>query len=280
MMVRGQEEEILIASLREDIGSGDITSSFLVPERKTARASLGAKADFVLAGMPVAERVFSLADSFIQFKPGRKDGDRIKKGMVLAKISGNARSILAAERTALNLLQRMSGIATLAAEYVKCIRGLKVRITDTRKTAPGLRQFDKYAVRTGGGYNHRFGLFDGILIKDNHIALSGGITKAVRMARKAAHHLLKIEVEVKNLKEAREAAVSGADVIMLDNMSIDAMKKAVGLIKSHDKRILVEASGSISIDNVRTVALTGVDIISVGALTHSAGAADISLTFD
>lgn len=279
-MMPGIEDEILITALREDIGSGDITSSCLIPEGQAGRASLRAKADFVLAGMPIAEKVFLLADSAITFRPLKRDGSRIKKGTVLAKIRGHATGILMAERTALNLLQRMSGIATLTAEYVKSIRGLSARITDTRKTAPGLRQFDKYAVKVGGGFNHRFGLFDGILIKDNHINPAGGIRQAIKKAREKAHHLLKIEVEVKNLMEAREAVAAGADVIMLDNMHPDAMRKAAGLIRSRNDRILVEASGSISLDNVRKIAETGVDIISVGALTHSAGAADISLTFD
>ena len=185
-----------------------------------------------------------------------------------------------AERTALNILQRLSGIATLTDTYVRLTGGFKVKIVDTRKTAPGLRVLDKYAVRVGGGHNHRYGLFDGILIKDNHIAAVGGVGKAVKLVRAGAHHLLKVEVEVKNLSEVQEALKAGADVIMLDNMPIDKMEKAIRIIRKKDQNTIIEASGDIGLENVRNVAETGVDIISIGALTHSAPAADISLKFN
>jgi nicotinate-nucleotide pyrophosphorylase (carboxylating) len=219
-------------------------------------------------------------DSNARFSGIKKDGDRIVPGQVLAKVKGNTRSLLMAERTALNILQRLSGIATLTDQYVRQTGGFNVRIADTRKTAPGLRILDKYAVRIGGGHNHRFGLFDGILIKDNHIAAVGSLGKAVELARAGAHHLLKVEVEVKNLSEVKEALAAGADLIMLDNMSGDKMEKAIHMIRKKDQNIMIEASGDIGLANVRNVAQTGVDIISVGALTHSAPAADISLKFN
>jgi nicotinate-nucleotide pyrophosphorylase (carboxylating) len=267
------------AALEEDIGSGDITTISLIPKKHASSASLIAKSDVVLSGLTFAERTFTLLDRNLKFRTIKKDGSRVSSGTVVAKIKGSTRSILTAERTALNILQRLSGIATLTDEYVNAVKGLETAIVDTRKTAPGLRYFDKYAVKTGGGTNHRFGLFDGVLIKDNHLSAAGGVAKAVKLARGRAHHLLKIEVEVKNLKEVREAVLAGADIIMLDNMQPDRVKKAVKIIREKDPSITIEASGNVSLKNVRRIAQTGVDMISIGALTHSAPAADISLKF-
>jgi nicotinate-nucleotide pyrophosphorylase (carboxylating) len=278
--MRSDIDHILINALREDIGNDDVTTSSLISENSSSLAAVKAKGDFVLAGLLYAQRVFTLMDGNSRFSGFKKEGDRIRPGQILAKVKGNTRSLLMAERTALNILQRLSGIATITDKYVRQTDGFKARIADTRKTAPGLRVLDKYAVRVGGGHNHRYGLFDGILIKDNHIAAVGGVGKAVKLTRAGAHHLLKVEVEVKNLSEVKEALTAGADVIMLDNMPMDKMEKAIHTIRKKDQNIIIEASGDISLENVRNVAETGVDIISVGALTHSAPAADISLKFN
>jgi nicotinate-nucleotide pyrophosphorylase (carboxylating) len=278
--MRSDIDHILINAIREDIGNDDVTTSSLISENSSSLASVKAKGEFVLAGMHFMQRVFTLIDGNLKFSGLKKDGDSTRPGLILAKVRGNTRSLLMAERTALNILQRLSGIATLTDKYVRQTGGFKAKIADTRKTAPGLRILDKYAVRVGGGHNHRYGLFDGILIKDNHIAAVGGVGKAVKLARERAHHLLKIEIEVKNLSEVKEALRAGADVIMLDNMPMDKMKKAVHIINTENQNTIIEASGDISLENVRNVAETGVDIISVGALTHSAPAADISLKFN
>lgn len=272
-------DRVLLSALKEDIGNGDITSSAVIPARHKSKAVIVAKEDFVLAGLVFAERVFKLVDNNLKFSALKKDGSRIKKGAQIAKISGNTSAILAAERTVLNLLQRISGIATVTDRFVRAVQDLNVEIADTRKTVPGLRYFDKYAVRAGGGTNHRFGLFDGILIKDNHISAAGGIGTAIKRARRGAHHLLKIEVEVKNLREVSQALKAGADTIMLDNMTPKAMTRAVARIRAKDPSVTVEASGNVNLDNLRSVAESGVDIISVGSLTHSANASDISLKF-
>jgi nicotinate-nucleotide pyrophosphorylase (carboxylating) len=265
---------IIERALQEDIGPGDVTTEATIPAETTSTAEMLAKQELVLAGLDVAREVFHYLDSAIQFTPLANDGDRIKKGTVVARVSGSTRVLLAGERVALNLLQHMSGIATLTAMYVEKVRGLKVEVLDTRKTLPGLRQLEKYAVRLGGGKNHRFGLYDGVLIKDNHIKAAGGITQAVESARRHAHHLLKIEVETKNLEEVREALAAKADIIMLDNMPIDMMREAVKLIAG---RALVEASGNVTLETIRAIAETGVDFVSSGSLTHSAPAADISM---
>jgi nicotinate-nucleotide pyrophosphorylase (carboxylating) len=270
-------DNILLNALHEDIGNGDVTTSALVPEKHVSNAVIIAKGDFILAGLPFAEKIFKLTDRNIKFRAVNKDGSMIKAKTIIAKISGNTGNLLMAERTALNLLQRLSGIATLTDKYVQSVKNLKVKITDTRKTAPGLRFFDKYAVRTGGGCNHRFGLFDGVLIKDNHIAAIGGVGKAVKLARAKAHHLFNIEVEVKNITEVKEALSAGADVIMLDNMNVDMMKRAVSIIRRKAPDVLIEASGNVTFENVRSIAATGVDLISIGAITHSAPASDISM---
>ncbi len=274
-----ETDEVLLRALQEDIGSGDVTALSLIEDGDMSEAVIIAKGDLVLAGLQFAERVFYLVDDRVAFRALKKEGSRIRKGEKIAKIRGKTGSLLSAERTALNILQRTSGIATLTREYVNAVKGFRVMITDTRKTAPGLRFFDKYAVRTGGGRNHRFGLYDGVLIKDNHIAAAGGIGKAVRRVRSGAHHLLKVEIETGSMSEVRDALKAGADVIMLDNMPEERMKKAVHLIRSTDGPVTIEASGGIDLNNVRRVAGTGVDLISVGALTHSAPAADLSLEF-
>ena len=273
-------DKIIKNALEEDIGSGDITTTSLIPEDSVSSASLTAKSGFILAGLPFAKRTFELVDKDLKFKTLKKEGSHVKARTVVATIKGSTSSLLTAERTALNILQRVSGIATLTNEYVKVVKGLRTRIVDTRKTAPGLRVFDKYAVKTGMGTNHRFGLFDGVLIKDNHIAAAGGVSKAIKLVRGKAHHLLKIEVEVKNIKEVKEAISACADIIMLDNMQHDKIKKSVDIIRKNAPSITIEASGNVSLETVRRIAETGVDLISIGALTHSAQAADISLKFE
>ncbi|TAN41373.1 MAG: carboxylating nicotinate-nucleotide diphosphorylase [Nitrospirae bacterium] len=265
--------ELLRHALEEDIGHGDITTSLIVPSENVSSALFVAKGNFVLAGFPFAREVFSLLDPETTFKTFFNEGAKVSRGDVLAEVAGKTRILLAGERTSLNILQRLSGIATLTSEFVDQVRGTRARIVDTRKTTPGLRFMEKYAVKKGGGINHRFGLFDGILIKDNHIEEVGSITEAIARA-KAGHHLAKIEVEVENLKELEEAIRAGADIIMLDNMSVPDMTEAV---RQAAGRVTIEASGNMSLENVRSVADTGVDLISVGALTHSAVAADISM---
>ena len=265
---------LIRSALEEDIGAGDATTAAVLTGQETGTAQASAKADMVLAGMGVFRETFLFLDPDVRFTGCLDDGREIKHGEILAELSGRLASILTAERTALNFLQRMSGIATTTRRYVQAVAGTRARILDTRKTAPGLRVLDKYAVRIGGGLNHRFALYDGVLIKDNHITAAGGITPAIQRARQKIAHTLKIEVEVKNLGEVREALAAGADVIMLDNMMPEAMSEAVRLIGG---RVPVEASGNVTLANVRQIAETGVDLISVGALTHSVSAADISL---
>ncbi|OGW53199.1 MAG: nicotinate-nucleotide diphosphorylase (carboxylating) [Nitrospirae bacterium RBG_19FT_COMBO_55_12] len=260
-------------ALSEDIGPGDITTEATIPEDATSTAEMLAKQDLVLAGLDVAGEVFHYLDPRVQFTPLAKDGDKIKAGTVLARVSGKTRVLLTGERVALNFLQHLSGIATLTAKYVEKLKGLKVEVLDTRKTLPGLRHLEKHAVRMGGGKNHRMGLYDMVLIKDNHIKAAGGITKAVEAARKKAGQL-KIEVETRNLEEAREALAAKVDIIMLDNMPVETMREAVNLIAG---RTLVEASGNVTLDTIRTIAETGVNFISTGSITHSAPAADISM---
>ena len=269
-----QIKNIIEAALAEDIGTGDITTQATVSPQKKGRAVAVAKSDFVIAGIDVFEAAFQCLDSNIKVKKNIADGHRAKKGDVIAEVAGSLSNILQAERVALNLFQRMCGIASLTAKYVEAVRKTKSRILDTRKTVPGLRVLDKMAVRIGGGRNHRTGLYDGVLIKDNHVEAAGGITAAVTAQRKRLSNTLKIEVGTKNMREVREALACGVDIIMLDNMTIDAMKKAVDFVAG---RALLEASGNVSLHRVREIAFTGVDLISVGELTHSVRAADISL---
>jgi nicotinate-nucleotide pyrophosphorylase (carboxylating) len=266
--------KIIKTALAEDIGTGDITTEATVSGKKKGRAVAIAKDNFVIAGVDVFAETFLFLDKNIKFKKLLNDGYRVKKGDVIAEVSGCLANILRAERVSLNLFQRMSGIATLTAKYVEAVSGTKAKILDTRKTVPGLRVLDKLAVRIGGGCNHRIGLYDGVLIKDNHIEAAGGITAAVESQKKHLLQAMKIEVETRNIKEVKEALDCGVDIIMLDNMNIPAMKKAVDFVNG---RALIEASGKVSLQNVAAIAAIGVDFISVGELTHSVRAADISL---
>lgn len=270
-------DALLRAALEEDVGTGDITSESCIPADAVSRGGFRAKEDMVVCGLAVAQRVFALVDPSVVFTPLTADGAHAKKGDILARVEGCSRSILTGERVSLNLMQRMCGIATRTAEAVAAVAGTKARIVDTRKSTPGLRVLEKYAVRVGGGSNHRFNLADGILIKDNHIRAAGGITQAVEAVRVNAPHTLRIEVETETLDEVREALAAGADIIMLDNMDNDTMRAAVGIIAG---RAITEASGNMGDRDLRAVAETGVDVISIGALTHSVRAADISLKFN
>ncbi len=271
-----QVEQIITLALNEDIGTGDITTLSTIPADKTATGRFVAKEDMILCGVALAEHIFKRVDPSIRLEANFNDGDAVKKGDVIAVVSGNAQNVLTGERTALNFMQRLTGIATRTHASVAEIAGTKAKITDTRKTTPGLRVLEKYAVRVGGGTNHRFNLADGVLIKDNHIAVSGGIKNAVKNARAVIPHTLKIEVEVETKEQLSEALDASADIIMLDNMSNDLMRECVGIIAG---RALVEASGNMGEKSLREVAETGVDIISIGALTHTVKAADISLKF-
>ncbi len=268
-------DRLVQAALDEDIGSGDITSSTIVHAATLASATIKAKSKGIVCGLDAASAAFRLVDPGLSFVPQLGDGHEVAgKGESIAVVAGSARSILTAERVALNFLQRLSGIATITKQFVTAVSATSATIVDTRKTTPILRVLEKYAVRVGGGKNHRFGLFDGVLIKDNHIAAAGGIEAAVRAARLRVPHTLRIEVEAAKITQVQEALAAGADIIMLDNMSISQMTEAVNLI---DGRAITEASGGVSLQSVREIAQTGVDLISVGMLTHSAPSVDISL---
>lgn len=269
-----EPSDLIKYALQEDIGFGDITTSLTIPENSVSTAHIIAKSRFVLAGIPFARKVFSILDPELSFKTFIDDGANVKKGDIIIELHGRTHSILSGERTCLNILQRLSGIATLTSHFVKKIDGTDAKIVDTRKTSPCLRIMEKYAVKIGRGYNHRFGLFDGILIKDNHIKAAGGIKKAVKLAKKSCNHLQKIEVEVGSIPELIEAIDAGADVVMLDNMKLEDIKKAV---KIADKKVILEVSGNVTLKNIRSIAETGVDLISIGAITHSAPSSDISL---
>lgn len=265
-------QELIKTALKEDIGKGDVTTKLVLPQKKQVTAAIIAKEKGVLAGINIAQQVFYTLDKKLKFLAKQRDGNRIAPNTTIALVSGDARSILTAERTALNFMQHLSGIATTTNKYVSAVKGTKAQILDTRKTIPGLRTLEKYAVRVGGGRNHRFGLDDMILIKANHIKTAGGIEPALLSAKKGNRKRLKLEIEVKNLGEVKTALSLNARLIMLDNMGLKEMRKAVRLGKAK-----FEASGGINLRNVRKVAKTGVDYISVGALTHSAPALDISL---
>lgn len=260
--------------LNEDIGTGDLTTNSIVSAQAVSTGFIVAKENGVLAGMPVAEEVFRYLDPDLRLQRRADEGSLVEPGQVLAELKGKARAILTGERLALNFLQRLSGIATRTAQLTLLLANTKAFIVDTRKTTPGLRMLEKYAVRVGGGHNHRCGLYDAVLIKDNHIKAAGGITLAVAAARRAGSLTAKIEVEVESLAQLHEALAAQADIIMLDNMSLEMMREAVTLVAN---RALLEASGGISEKNIQAVAATGVDLISVGALTHSARSLDISL---
>lgn len=269
--------ELVAQALAEDIGPGDITTETTVPAGLRARGVFLAKATGVLSGLDVAAECFRQLDPACDFQARLAEGDEFAPGTTLAVVTGSARALLTAERTALNFLQRLCGTATLTRAYVDRVAGTKARIVDTRKTTPGLRQLQKTAVRAGGGHNHRFALYDGVLLKDNHLALAGGVAAAVAAARAGAPHTLRVEVEVTNLPQLEEAIAAGADVALLDNMDLASLRQAVQLAAG---RIVLEASGGVNLDTVSAIAATGVDLISVGALTHSAPAVDISLEIE
>lgn len=267
--------ELLVkAALAEDIGNGDITTSAIVSRAAKGEAEIIAREDMVVAGLFIAEKTFKLLDTRSVFHPNFKDGHSVKKGSVMATVSGRLSALLTGERVALNFLQRLSGISSMTREFIRRIDNPEVKLLDTRKTTPCLRVLEKYAVKAGGGYNHRFGLFDAVLIKDNHIAAAGGVKQAVGRVLKRYRDGVPIEVEVTNFKEVREAVEAGADIIMLDNMDAAKIRKSLKMIKD---MALVEVSGGVTLANIREIAATGVDFISVGALTHSAPSVDISM---
>ncbi|USB33325.1 carboxylating nicotinate-nucleotide diphosphorylase [Paenibacillus sp. YPG26] len=263
--------------LREDVGSGDVTTSVTIPFGHESKGIIHAKDDGIIAGIPVAQLVFEVVDPMLTFKAHAEEGQYAAKGTVLIEVEGSTHSILTGERLALNLLQRLSGIATRTRAYVDALEGLDVRLVDTRKTTPGHRMLEKYAVRMGGGANHRFGLYDAVMIKDNHIKGAGGIAQAVGRARANIPHTMTIEVETENMEQVEEALAAGADIIMLDNMQPELMKQAVQRIKSSAPHVTVEASGNVSLATLRGIAESGVDVISVGRLTYSFESLDISL---
>lgn len=261
-------------ALEEDISSEDVSTNAVTPEYQKGEVQLICKEDGILAGLPVFARVFALLDVDTEVETYVKDGDAVKRGQLLAKITGDVRVLLSGERTALNYLQRMSGIATYTHTVAKMLEGTKTRLLDTRKTTPCMRVFEKYAVRTGGGENHRYNLSDGVLLKDNHIGAAGGVKEAVQAARAYAPFVRKIEVETENLQMVKEAVEAGADIIMLDNMTADEMAEAIRII---DGRAQTECSGNMTRENIETITRLGVDFVSSGALTHSAPILDISL---
>jgi len=267
-------EHLIKIALEEDIGPGDITTENLVADNIKGIGEIVAKEPLVIAGLDIARQVFEHLDPDISFRPNFSDGDFIEKGKKVLEVEGELRALLMGERTALNFLQHLSGIATHVCSYMDSIANKNVRLVDTRKTTPGWRALEKYAVRVGGAHNHRMGLYDGVLIKDNHIAVCGSIKKAIESIKNKLSHLVKIEVEVSGIDEVKEALEAGADVIMLDNMDIYQIKEAIELING---KSVVEISGGITIDSLNQLADTGVDIISAGALTHSARSVDISM---
>ena len=269
-------DSFLLAALNEDIGTGDITTTCCVSVDAVSTGKFIAKENGIICGLGIISRVFTLLDNSVSLTARVEDGTAVNKGDVIADIAGPSQAILTGERTALNILQYLSGIATATAAASGAAVGTKTKIVDTRKVIPGMRTLAKYAVRCGGGCNHRFGLSDGILIKDNHIAASGGIANAITLARTGSPHTLKIEIEVESIDQVTQALDSGADIIMLDNMSIEDMTEAVKLING---RALTEASGNMGDRDIKAVAATGVDFISIGALTHTVRALDISLRF-
>lgn len=280
------KQQLIRNALKEDIGRADITSRILLPPREKLKAEILLKEDAIIAGLDIAKMIFKTLDRSVRFDAQCADGSSQRAGKVIVKLKGNARGILSGERTALNFLSHLCGIAALTGKFVSAVRPYKVKIMDTRKTIPGLRELQKYAVRIGGGYNHRRGLWDGVLIKDNHIAASGlrfrdfSLGELVRAVQKKSPRSLKIEIEVKNLREFKEALGAGPDIIMLDNMKIADIRKAVAIRRAAGgarQETLLEVSGGVSLNNAREIAATGIDIISIGALTHSVRAVDMSL---
>lgn len=269
-------DAVINNALEEDIHYVDVTTDYLLPDGHTSEAYYVAKAEGVVCGLDIAKRVFELVGSNVKFNANMKDGDKVRKGDIIATMSGDTKTLLKGERTALNILQHLSGIATATNHCVELVKGTNAKITDTRKTLPGLRRMQKYAVTVGGGYNHRYNLSEGAMLKDNHIDVYGGITPAVTALRQKIGHMTKIEVEVRSLEELEEALNVGCEIIMLDNMSCADMTKAVEITAG---RALLEASGNVTEENIAQVAATGVDIISLGALTHSVMCFDISMRF-
>ncbi len=267
-------DELILGALREDISSEDLSTNAVMPHAQKGEAQLICKQDGVLAGLSVFQRVFELLDADIRVEFSFSDGDKVKNGELIGTITGDIRAILSGERTALNYLQRMSGIATYTNSIATLLSGSKVKLLDTRKTTPNNRIFEKYAVKTGGGYNHRYNLSDGVLLKDNHIGAAGGVKEAVTMAKEYAPFVRKIEIECETVEMVKEAVEAGADIIMLDNMSVEEMEKAIALI---DGRAEIECSGNVTKENIERYISLGVDYISSGALTHSAPIMDISL---
>lgn len=267
-------DDYIIAALKEDITSEDVSTNAIMPEDQAGKADLICKQDGIICGLKVFERVFYLLDDKSRFETEVKDGDFVKKGQLIGVIYGDIKALLSGERTALNYLQRMSGIATYTNKYVEVLKGSKTKLLDTRKTTPGMRAFEKYAVKCGGGTNHRYNLSDGVLLKDNHISSAGGVKKAIEMARDYAPFVRKIEIEVETLDQLKEAVEAKADIIMLDNMDLATMKTAVDMI---DGRAEIEVSGNVTEDRLRDIASIGVDYVSSGAITYSAPIMDLSL---
>lgn len=280
MMFNGYNENLVESIrqwLREDVGSGDITSLSTIAVGHESKGIIHAKDEGIIAGIPLAKLVFEIVDPSLSFVAHVSEGELVSKGTILAEVEGSTHSVLTGERLALNLLQRLSGVATKTKLFVDILQGLPTRLVDTRKTTPGHRMLEKYAVRVGGGANHRFGLYDAVMIKDNHIKGAGSIAQAISRARAHIPHTMTIEVETENLEQVNEAILAGADIIMLDNMSHSLMKEAVKIIRSKASRVKIEASGNVSLDTIRGIAECGVDIISVGQLTYSFDNLDISL---
>ena len=267
-------DPFILSALKEDITQEDVSTNAVMPEPKQGEVNLICKQDGIICGLEVFERVFKLLDDTVVFETELKDGDQVTKGQLMGVVKGDIRALLSGERVALNYLQRMSGIATYTRSIADLLKGSKTKLLDTRKTTPNMRIFEKYAVRVGGGYNHRYNLSDGVLLKDNHIGAAGSVTKAVQMAKEYAPFVRKIEVEVENLDMVKEAVEAGADIIMLDNMSTEEMQEAIRII---DGRAETECSGNVTKENISRLTSLGVDYISSGALTHSAPILDISL---
>jgi len=267
-------DEYILHALKEDITSEDVSTNAVMPDKKQGTAQLICKADGIICGLEVFERTFTLLDDTFRFDTDVKDGDRVEKGQLIGTLFGDIRSLLSGERTALNYLQRMSGIATITNEYAKELEGTKTTLLDTRKTTPNMRPFEKYAVTVGGGRNHRYNLSDGVLLKDNHIGAAGSVKKAIEMAKDYAPFVRKIEIETETVEQVKEALEAGADIIMLDNMDNDTMKKCVELIGDKAE---TECSGNVTKERLREIAAIGVDYVSSGALTHSAPVLDVSL---
>ena len=267
-------DEYILHALKEDITSEDVSTNAVMPDKKQGTAQLICKADGIICGLEVFERTFTLLDETFRFDTDVKDGDRVEKGQLIGTLFGDIRALLSGERTALNYLQRMSGIATITNEYAKELEGTKTTLLDTRKTTPNMRPFEKYAVTVGGGRNHRYNLSDGVLLKDNHIGAAGSVKKAIEMAKDYAPFVRKIEIETETIEQVKEALEAGADIIMLDNMDNDTMKKCVELIGGKAE---TECSGNVTKERLREIAAIGVDYVSSGALTHSAPVLDVSL---